>query len=575
MALDVLALSSSAAPSSVLEKRGRLPDRPAVLRGPRHSASTSTGTRARASATSCSSSPKGHASACKRIGRPGRRARRDRGADARPRAAAALPARRRPRRTRGVAVRATAARTSSNCRPSRSTRRRRATSTTRSRAERLDGGGIRIWVHIADVAALRAARLARRPRGAPARARASTSPARSSRCSPRRCPTTPARSSRRSSGWPSPPSSTSTATRSCGRRSTARSSAPTRAWTTRRSTAIFAGTERAAGAVGRAARGRARGGRGARGAARGAGRARGQLDRAGVHLRQGGPRARARARGADGVAPPDRAPDDRRQRGGRRAARGPQAAGALPRPRAAGRRPRATGSPSSSSRSTCRRRALSEHLSPTQALEAVGDISRARRAHGTGKLGFTFLVLRSLKQAYYTPRNNGHAGLRSRALLPLHLADPPLPRPRRAPRAARGDRRGRGACRTAARSRSSAPGARPASATRCPSSASADDVARCFLLEQRLFDDGWEQEFEGEVTSVIGAGAFIAFGDGFEGMLPVRRLRGDWWELNELRDGAAWARSPSAAIRIGDSAVVQVVKVDTARGRVDLSPVQL
>ena len=40
--------------------------------------------------------------------------------------------------------------------------------------------------------------------------------------------------------------------------------------------------------------------------------------------------------------------------------------------------------------------------------------------------------------------------------------------------------------------------------------------------------------FDGEVTGVIGAGAFVAFGDGHEGMLPVRRLVGDWWELNEL-----------------------------------------
>ena len=36
------------------------------------------------------------------------------------------------------------------------------------------------------------------------------------------------------------------------------------------------------------------------------------------------------------------------------------------------------------------------------------------------------------------------------------------------------------------------------------------------------------------MIGVIGAGAFVAFGDGYEGMLPVRRLRGDWWELDEL-----------------------------------------
>src|SRR4051812_30322362 len=60
----------------------------------------------------------------------------------------------------------------------------------------------------------------------------------------------------------------------------------------------------------------------------------------------------------------------------------------------------------------------------------------------------------------------------------------------------------------------------------------ADDVALAFLLEQRLFQEGWETEFRGEVVSVIGAGAFVAF-EGFEGLLPVRRLPG-WYELNEL-----------------------------------------
>src|SRR3712207_8843251 len=44
---------------------------------------------------------------------------------------------------------------------------------------------------------------------------------------------------------------------------------------------------------------------------------------------------------------------------------------------------------------------------------------------------------------------------------------------------------------------------------------------------------GWEDSFPGEVVGVIGAGAFVAFGDGYEGLLPVRRLRGEWWELNE------------------------------------------
>jgi ribonuclease R len=102
----------------------------------------------------------------------------------------------------------------------------------------------------------------------------------------------------------------------------------------------------------------------------------------------------------------------------------------------------------------------------------------------------------------------------------------------------------------------------------------ADDVASCFVLEKQLFENGLQQEFTGEVTSVIGAGAFIAFGDGLDGLLPVRRLRGDWWEINELQTMLLGSKS-ERAIRIGDEAVVQVVKVDKPRGRVDLSPVQL
>ena len=44
----------------------------------------------------------------------------------------------------------------------------------------------------------------------------------------------------------------------------------------------------------------------------------------------------------------------------------------------------------------------------------------------------------------------------------------------------------------------------------------ADNVARAFLLERRLFEEGFDQQFEGEVTGLINAGAFIA----------LRRLRG-------------------------------------------------
>ena len=101
----------------------------------------------------------------------------------------------------------------------------------------------------------------------------------------------------------------------------------------------------------------------------------------------------------------------------------------------------------------------------------------------------------------------------------------------------------------------------------------ADRVARAFLLERELFEGGWDQEFDGEVTGLIGAGAFVRFGGGHEGMLPLRRLRGDWWELNEQGTILRGERT-GETLRLGDPVRVRVERVETARGRVDLAPVE-
>ena len=52
-------------------------------------------------------------------------------------------------------------------------------------------------------------------------------------------------------------------------------------------------------------------------------------------------------------------------------------------------------------------------------------------------------------------------------------------------------------------------------------------------------------------------------------MLPVRRLRGDWWELNEQGTILLGAES-GATIRLGDPVRVAVRRIDAPRGRVDL-----
>jgi ribonuclease R len=104
----------------------------------------------------------------------------------------------------------------------------------------------------------------------------------------------------------------------------------------------------------------------------------------------------------------------------------------------------------------------------------------------------------------------------------------------------------------------------------------ADDVCLAFLLERTLRAEGWEREFEGEVTGAIESGAFVSFdrGDGgadSEGFLPVRRLRGDYFELNEERT-ALVGRHTGRRLRLGDRLTVAVRSVDPPRGRVDLDP---
>ena len=101
----------------------------------------------------------------------------------------------------------------------------------------------------------------------------------------------------------------------------------------------------------------------------------------------------------------------------------------------------------------------------------------------------------------------------------------------------------------------------------------ADDVCLAFLLERTLaeFDPALPPVFGGEVVGLIEKGAFVRFGDeGFEGLLPVRRLRG-WWVLNELGT-ALEAEGSGRRLRLGDPIDVAVDRVEAPRGRADLSP---
>ncbi|MCB0876836.1 MAG: RNB domain-containing ribonuclease [Solirubrobacterales bacterium] len=221
--------------------------------------------------------------------------------------------------------------------------------------------------------------------------------------------------------------------------------------------------------------------------------------------------------------------------------------------------------------------ALAKSAGPSEAGEAAIEASRLvaaeaeRRGHGGSSL--SSLVLRALKPARYSEVNLGHAGLGSGAY--CHFTSPIRRYPdlvaHRGLLAVVEDGEERPSIHEVA-----------GTALHCSDreresmriERDGDDICAAFLLQRELFERGSAAVFEGEVSGVIPAGAFILFGgehaDIYEGFFPARRMPGERFEINEVESALIGTRS-GRRVGIGDRVEVRVDAVEPARGRVDLA----
>jgi ribonuclease R len=219
---------------------------------------------------------------------------------------------------------------------------------------------------------------------------------------------------------------------------------------------------------------------------------------------------------------------------------------------------------------------LRQGLAPREAGRAAAEASRLARQEATrrghGREAYTSLVLRSLKQAFYSERNLGHAGLGSSAY--CHFTSPIRRYPdlvcHRALLALLGE--GEEAP-TPAQARDAAADCSARERESAQIERHADDVCAAYLLERELGERGLDAVFEGEVSGVIRSAAFVAFrgelGNVYEGMLPARRLPGEYYQLDKA-EVALVGRESGARVRLGDPISVRVAGVDAPRGRAEL-----
>lgn len=201
------------------------------------------------------------------------------------------------------------------------------------------------------------------------------------------------------------------------------------------------------------------------------------------------------------------------------------------------------------------------------AAVAVGRHLAPGRSGGDALWG---LVLRTLRQAHYSPAQATHSGLASSAY--LHFTSPIRRYPDLLVHRGLLDALGIGPPGPGVAELAEA--AENCSGTERAASAlerRADDMCAAFLLREQLRERGVDTVVHGEVGGLIDAGLFVRFEEVFTGFLASRTIEDDHYRADELGVMLIGDRS-GRRIRIGDPVAARVDRIEPLRGRVGLVP---
>lgn len=176
------------------------------------------------------------------------------------------------------------------------------------------------------------------------------------------------------------------------------------------------------------------------------------------------------------------------------------------------------------------------------------------------------VLLRSLRQAQYSPENVGHFGLAYESY--THFTSPI----RRYP-----DLMVHRSIKACLRGETYAPGDWEAIGMHCSmTERRADDATRdvvawlkCYFMQDKI-----NEEFDGVISAVVSFGVFVALNEVFvEGLVHVSELGSDYFHFDAARHQMMGERT-GRRYRLGDKVRIRVVSVDIETSRIDFALVE-